>query len=143
MDLIGRERELAILRGAIDRAPGVLPNVVLHGDPGVGKSVLLGAALEYARERGVRVLGGSGFESEAQLAFAGLHQLFAPVMDHLDRVEPFHQDVLRRVLGLKDEAGPRPAGDLGGVAGRAGGGGEGRAGAGRRGGRPLDRPSDA
>ncbi|WP_062430818.1 AAA family ATPase [Herbidospora daliensis] len=106
MDLIGRERELAVLRGAIDRAPGVLPNVVLHGDPGVGKSVLLEAALAYARCRGMTILGGTGFESEAQLAFAGLHQLFAPVMHHLDRIEPFHQDVLRRVLGLRE--GPAP-----------------------------------
>lgn len=78
MDIIGRARELATLRQAIDRAPGALPNVVLHGDPGVGKSVLLRAGIAYARRQGMRVLGGSGFESEAQLAFAGLHQLFAP-----------------------------------------------------------------
>ncbi|MEO3808852.1 AAA family ATPase [Sphaerisporangium sp. B11E5] len=106
MDIVGRARELAVLRQAVDRAPGVLPNVVLHGDPGVGKSVLLDAAIAYAREKGVRVLGGTGFESEAQLTFAGLHQLFAPVMEYLDRVEPFHQDVLRRVMGLA--AGPTP-----------------------------------
>lgn len=106
MDIIGRDRELAALRGAIDREPGVLPNVVLHGDPGVGKSVLLRAGIAYAGQQGVRVVGGSGFESEAQLAFAGLHQLFAPVMEYLDRVEPFHRDVLRRVLGMRD--GPAP-----------------------------------
>ncbi|WP_157252844.1 AAA family ATPase [Nonomuraea typhae] len=106
MDIIGRAGELTALRRAIDRAPGVLPNVVLHGDPGVGKSVLLQATIDYARQQGVRVVGGSGFESEAQLAFAGLHQLFAPVMEYLDRVEPFHRDILRRVLGLQD--GPAP-----------------------------------
>ncbi|MDX6740404.1 AAA family ATPase [Actinocorallia sp. A-T 12471] len=106
MDIIGRERELEALRQAIDRAPGALPNVVLHGDPGVGKSVLLTAGIGYARERGLRVVGGSGFESEAQLAFAGLHQLFAPVMAYLDKVEPFHRDTLRRVLGMSE--GPTP-----------------------------------
>ncbi|GAA2207660.1 LuxR family transcriptional regulator [Nonomuraea monospora] len=106
MHIIGRARELGELRRVIDRAPGAAPNVVLHGDPGVGKSVLLQAGVAYARERGMRVVGGSGFESEAQLAFAGLHQLFAPVMEYLDRVEPFHRDVLRRVLGLGD--GPAP-----------------------------------
>ncbi|GAB2853132.1 LuxR family transcriptional regulator [Actinocorallia aurea] len=106
MEMIGRERELAALRRAIDRAPGELPNVVLHGDPGVGKSVLLQAGVGYARERGVRVVGGNGFESEAKLAFAGLHQLFAPVMEYLDKVEPFHRDTLRRVLGMSE--GPAP-----------------------------------
>ncbi|GII34302.1 AAA family ATPase [Planotetraspora mira] len=106
MDIIGRNIELTSLWQTIDRAPGVPPNVVLHGDPGVGKSALLQAAVAYARQQGVRVLGGSGFESEAQLAFAGLHQLFAPVMEYLDRVEPFHRDTLRRALGLRD--GPAP-----------------------------------
>ncbi|WP_187414163.1 AAA family ATPase [Nonomuraea sp. PA05] len=106
MDIIGRERELTALRQTIDRAPGGPPNLVLHGDPGVGKSVLLRAAIGYAGERGMRVLGGSGFESEAQLAFAGLHQLFAPVLAYLDRVEPFHRDTLLRVLGMRDGAAP-------------------------------------
>ncbi|GAA3047673.1 AAA ATPase domain-containing protein [Actinokineospora globicatena] len=104
--MIGRAAELAALRRVIDRDPGVEPNLVLHGDPGVGKTVLLRAGIEYAIERGVRVLGGSGYESEAQLAFAGLHQLFAPVLEYFDRVEPYHREVLRRVLGF--EAGPVP-----------------------------------
>ncbi|MFC7640564.1 ATP-binding protein [Streptosporangium lutulentum] len=106
MDIIGRDRELAALRETIRRPPGVPPNLVLHGDPGVGKTVLLRAAIGYAEQRGVRVLGGTGYESEAQMAFAGLYQLFAPVLDHLDRVEPFHRDVLRRVLGF--QPGPIP-----------------------------------
>ncbi|MFE5393078.1 AAA family ATPase [Streptomyces sp. NPDC056568] len=105
-DIIGRSGELAALREVVDRAPGVLPNLVLHGDPGVGKTVLLRACVEYGRQRGMRILGGSGYESEAQLAFAGLHQLFAPVMGYLDRVEPFHRSVLRRVMGMED--GPAP-----------------------------------
>ena len=104
--MIGRAEELARLRRTVDRDPGVPPNLVLHGDPGVGKTVLLDAGVAYAREQGVRVLGGTGYESEAQLAFAGLHQLFAPVLGHLDRVDPFHRQVLRRVLGF--EPGPVP-----------------------------------
>ncbi|MFD7657413.1 AAA family ATPase [Actinosynnema sp. NPDC059797] len=104
--MIGRAEELARLRRTVDRDPGVPPNLVLHGDPGVGKTVLLDAGVAYARERGIRVLGGTGYESEAQLAFAGLHQLFAPVLGHLDRVDPFHRQVLRRVLGF--EPGPVP-----------------------------------
>jgi DNA-binding CsgD family transcriptional regulator/tetratricopeptide (TPR) repeat protein len=106
MDIVGRERELATLYATIDRAPGVPSNLTMHGDPGIGKTVLLQAGIRYARERGIRVIGGTGFESEAKLAFAGLHQLLAPIQDHVERLEPFHRSVLRRVLGLDD--GPPP-----------------------------------
>ncbi|HEY5834048.1 helix-turn-helix transcriptional regulator [Streptomyces sp.] len=106
MDIFGRSAELAALRRTIDRAPGAPGNLVLHGDPGVGKSVLLQAGIAYAREQGLRVIGGAGYESEAQLAFAGLHQLFAPVMRYLDAVEPYHRQVLRRVLGFEPGAVP-------------------------------------
>jgi AAA ATPase domain len=104
--IIGREGELAALRATIDRAPGAPPNLVPHGDPGVGKTVLLQAGIGYARERGIRVIGGTGYETEARLAYAGLHALLAPIMPYLDKVEPFHRDVLRRVLCIDE--GPAP-----------------------------------
>jgi DNA-binding CsgD family transcriptional regulator len=104
--IVGRDTELEILRAAIDRVPDTLPNVVLHGDPGVGKTILLQAAVAHARARGMRILGGTGYESEAQLAFAGLYQLLAPVIDYLDRIEPYHREVIRRALSM--DAGPAP-----------------------------------
>ncbi|MEV6813753.1 AAA family ATPase [Micromonospora sp. NPDC051296] len=106
MEIIGRERELAALRAAIDLAPGTPTNLTLHGDPGIGKTVLLQAGIRYAQANGIRVIGGCGYESEASLAFAGLYQLFAPVMEYVDRVEAFHRTVLRRVLGLQDGSSP-------------------------------------
>jgi DNA-binding CsgD family transcriptional regulator len=106
VNIVGRQRELAALYATIDRAPGAPSNLTMHGDPGIGKTVLLQAGIRYARDRGIRVIGGTGFESEAKLAFAGLHQLFAPVPAHLERIEAFHRSVLRRVLGLED--GPPP-----------------------------------
>jgi DNA-binding CsgD family transcriptional regulator len=87
-------------------APGAPHNLVLHGDPGVGKTVLLQAGICYARERGIRVLELTGYESEACLAHAGLHALLGPIMAYLDRIEPFHRDVLRRTLRMDD--GPAP-----------------------------------
>src|SRR4051812_16872568 len=100
--IIGRARELAALEATIDRAPGAPPNLVLHGDPGVGKTVLLRAGVDHATRRGIRVLSCTGYETEAELAFSGLYQLFAPVMEYLDRVEPFHRSVIRRILGFED-----------------------------------------
>lgn len=103
--LFGREAELREIVGTLEGTEHT-PNLVLHGDPGVGKTVLLGAAIREAHDRGFRVLGGTGYESEAKLAFAGLHQLLVPVLDYFDRIDDFHRSVLRRMLAYED--GPSP-----------------------------------
>ena len=82
--VIGRERELAAIEAVLGRAPGTGSNLVFHGEPGIGKSVLLRTAVASAQAAGMRILGGAGYESEAQLTFAGLHQLFAPALGYLD-----------------------------------------------------------
>ena len=54
--------------------------LVVLGDPGMGKSTLLATAADQARSAGLRCYrrrAGSG----GDLAFAGLHQLLAPVLD--------------------------------------------------------------
>ncbi len=78
--------------------------LVVRGDPGVGKTVLL----DYlaGRAPGCRVARAAGVQSEMELAFAGLHQLCAPMLDHLDRIPVPQRDALRTALGLA--AGPPP-----------------------------------
>jgi DNA-binding CsgD family transcriptional regulator len=78
--------------------------LVLRGDPGVGKTALL----EYLVDRAsrCRVARAAGVQSEMELAFAGLHQLCAPMLEHLDNLPPPQQDALRTVFGLN--AGPAP-----------------------------------
>ena len=58
--------------------------LVLRGEAGIGKTALL----EYTAERaeGCRVLRAVGVESEMELPFAGLHQLFAPLLEGLERL---------------------------------------------------------
>ena len=76
--LIGRRAELAaierVLDGAREGRSGVL---AVRGVAGVGKSALLSA---FACAPGFRVLRAEGVEGEAELAYAGLHQLLRPVM---------------------------------------------------------------
>ncbi len=47
-----------------------------------------------------------GIQSELELAYAGLHQLCAPVLCHLDCLPPPQRDALRTVFGVA--AGPAP-----------------------------------
>ena len=78
--------------------------LVVRGEAGVGKTALL----EYVAERasGCRTLRVAGVESEVELAFAGLHQLCAPMLDGLDGLPGPQQDALRAALGLQDGAPP-------------------------------------
>jgi len=70
----------------------------------VGKTVLL----DYLAERaaGCQVVRVVGVQSEMELAFAGLHQLCAPVLHHLDRLPTPQQDALRTSFGIS--VGPAP-----------------------------------
>ena len=100
MLLFGRDAERSLLSGLLDGAresrSGVL---VIRGDVGVGKSALL----EDARERatGMRVLSGSGVESEAQLPFAALHQIVRPILGQVGRLPEPQACALRGALGLE------------------------------------------
>ncbi len=54
--VIGRPRELATLTRAIEAAQGRMSCVVLEGEPGIGKTRLLIAAAEQARQAGFTVI---------------------------------------------------------------------------------------
>jgi DNA-binding CsgD family transcriptional regulator len=77
---------------------------VLRGEAGVGKSALLG----YLSDRvvGWHVAMAVGVESEMELAYAGLHQLCAPMLDHLDRLPAPQRDALATVFGRSAGAAP-------------------------------------
>ncbi|WP_319437326.1 AAA family ATPase [Mycobacterium sp. RTGN5] len=82
MNLRGRDRECQTLDALITGIPSGSQVLVLRGEAGVGKSALLDYAA--ARADGVRVLRVVGVESDMELAFAGLQQLCAPLLDYLD-----------------------------------------------------------
>ena len=78
--------------------------VVLRGEAGVGKSALLDYLLESAT--GCRIARAAGVESEMELPFAGLHQLCAPMLEHLDRLPGPQGDALGAAFGLRDGDAP-------------------------------------
>jgi len=85
---------------------------VLRGEAGVGKSALLGYL--SGRVAGWHVARAAGVESEMELAYAGLHQLCAPMLDHLDRLPAPQRDALATVFGRS--AGTAPGRFLVGLA---------------------------
>ncbi len=78
--------------------------IVLRGEAGVGKSALLGYLSD--RVAGWHVARAVGVESEMELAYAGLHQLCAPMLDHLDRLPVPQRDALATVFGRNAGAAP-------------------------------------
>ena len=103
--LIGRRRERGVLDQLTDtvRAGGSRV-LVVRGEPGIGKSALLDYLAGQAS--GCRVVRAAGVESEMELAFAGLHQLLAPVLDQVGCLPGPQRDALRTAFGLS--AGPPP-----------------------------------
>src|SRR5260370_8742603 len=83
-ELIERELESAVLDALVDRLRDGGGAVVVRGEAGIGKSVLLQRVRRRAEAHGARPLVTIGVESEAELAFAGLHQLLRPVIAALD-----------------------------------------------------------
>ena len=78
--------------------------LVVRGEPGVGKTALL----DYVagRASGWRVARATGVQSEMELAFAGLHQLCAPMLDRAERLPAPQREALLTALGIS--AGPAP-----------------------------------
>ncbi|MBD8870604.1 helix-turn-helix transcriptional regulator [Nocardioides donggukensis] len=76
--LVGREPEQQLLEVLLDEArQGSAAALVVRGEPGVGKSALLGALVAAAGD--LTVLTAQGLEAEAPLAFAALHRLLRPL----------------------------------------------------------------
>jgi DNA-binding CsgD family transcriptional regulator len=80
--------------------------LVVRGDPGVGKTVLLEHVAGRASGAGCLVAHVMGVQSEMELAFAGLHQLCAPILGRAERLPVPQRDALRTALGIA--AGPPP-----------------------------------
>jgi len=103
-DRLGERRALDRLVDAV-RA-GESRALVLRGEPGVGKSVLLDYLAEKASDAACLVTRAIGVQSEMELAFAGLHQLCAPMLGRAERLPGPQRDALRTAFGLT--AGPPP-----------------------------------
>ncbi|TGB39462.1 helix-turn-helix transcriptional regulator [Mycolicibacterium peregrinum] len=96
--LRGRVSECAALRTLVSGGrSGGSAVLVVRGEAGVGKTALLDYVVEHAP--GFRVTQVAGVESDMELAFAGLHHLCAPLLDHLDKLPEPQRDALSVAFG--------------------------------------------
>jgi DNA-binding CsgD family transcriptional regulator len=115
-DPAGRGRATALTdriseRGVLDRLvhavrAGESRALLVRGDPGVGKTVLLDYLAGQAAGAGCRVARAAGVQWEMELAFAGLHQLCRPMLGRAGRLPVLQHDTLRTAFGIA--AGPPP-----------------------------------
>src|SRR3989454_3949500 len=105
--LRGRRGECGVLDRLVDAVrAGESRALVVAGEPGVGKTALLDYAAGQAL--GCRVARAAGVQSEMELAFAGLQQLCAPMLDRLERLPAPQRDALGTAFGLRGGAAPDP-----------------------------------
>src|SRR2546429_8526514 len=104
--LVGRDAERAQLDTALAEAAEHGGALFVTGAAGIGKTSLLDVAASDARSRGYKVLTVTGLESEADLPFAGLHQLLQPVLPSAGALPGPQKNALLTALGMRAGAPP-------------------------------------
>ncbi|GAB0101413.1 LuxR family transcriptional regulator [Nocardia sp. JMUB6875] len=99
MPMFGRDTELKELSALVDN-PGDRSGFLIEGEPGIGKSTLVEAAVAVAT--GLRVLRTVGLEAEHGLAYAGLHRLLYPLRREFQALPARQFDALTTALGMSD-----------------------------------------
>ena len=105
--LLGREAELGAIVGLLEAArAGQSGAIVVRGEAGMGKSVLLAAAAEHARATDIPIRDVRGIPGEVDFGFAGLQRLLIPFMDGYGSLPRLQREALGAALGLTDAGTP-------------------------------------
>src|SRR4051794_9483886 len=105
--MFGRELERDALQRRLDQVrSGHSAVLVVHGEPGVGKTALLEWAIEVAPD--FRVARTVGVDGEIEFAFAALQRLCAPFLGFAERLPPPQRDALAVAFGLSSGIAPNP-----------------------------------
>src|ERR671919_743389 len=103
--LLGRRDEQEALDRLLDTARSGRGSVlVVRGEAGVGKTALL----DYAARRavGCHVVRATGVQADMELAFAGLQQMFASMLDPIEHLPEPQREALAVAFGVR--SGPAP-----------------------------------
>jgi DNA-binding CsgD family transcriptional regulator len=105
--LLGRQRELAVLERLLASArAGHGAVLVVHGDPGVGKTALLEDAAKADDD--FRVVRTAGVEGEEELDYAALQQFCSPLLELSRHLPDPQREALEVVFGRSAGHAPSP-----------------------------------
>lgn len=104
--LIGRDVEIQQIMSLIDGIAEQGTALVVRGEAGIGKSALLALVIAQVRAHGMGVLIAQGVQSEAQLPFAGLHQLVRPILARTNELLDTQREALLAAFGLSTAPAP-------------------------------------
>jgi hypothetical protein len=100
--VIGRDTDLEFIGSFLDRVAIEGGALLVSGDAGMGKTLLLEIAAARAAAAGTKVLFAVGAEFEADVSFAGLNQVLRPLFGELQGLDSAHCQALTVALGLDD-----------------------------------------
>ncbi|AXE89647.1 LuxR family transcriptional regulator [Streptomyces sp. Go-475] len=106
IQLVGRQAEVTHVLDIVQEGRTETRTLLLLGDAGTGKSRLLAAAVDYARDRGTLVLASQGIEAESPQSFASLHQLLLPVLSDAAALPDHLRKALDTAFGIAVEGPP-------------------------------------
>jgi hypothetical protein len=96
--LVGRDHELAVMRSCLAHArTGTSSVIVLHGEPGIGKSALLA---EMRGASGAIVLSTVGAETESDNSYVNLADVFRYHYSCLNTIPDRQADALASVFAI-------------------------------------------
>ncbi len=104
--LIGRDDDLEYITAFVDQAAVSGGALLLSGEAGVGKTVLLDAAAAHAEMAGSRVFRAAGAEFEGEVTFAGLNQLLGPLLGQGRGLSAAYRRALAVALGVREGSSP-------------------------------------
>jgi DNA-binding CsgD family transcriptional regulator len=105
--VLGREREREVLQRLLDDArDGHGGALVLHGEPGAGKTALLDLAVSLGDT--FKVVRTGGAEGEMELPYAALQQLCSPIIEATERLPHPQREALAVAFGRRVGPAPEP-----------------------------------
>ncbi len=103
--LLGRDQEQQTLARLLEAArAGASGVLAIVGEPGIGKSALLGYAGEQAA--GMNVLRARGVQSEAHIPFGGLFEVLRPALAGIGQIPGPQAAALESALALRPASAP-------------------------------------